>query len=42
MRFDRQLFVAWDRMRWTCWKCGYRIVTTNLNDTVVFVGDDEE
>lgn len=41
MRFDRQAFVKWDRMRWTCWECGYAIVTTNLHDTVVFVGEEE-
>ena len=42
MRFDRQQFVKWDRMKWTCWECGQIIVTTNLHDTVVFVGDEEE
>ena len=42
MRFDRQLFETWDRMRWMCWNCEYTIITTNLHDTVVFVGDEEE
>ena len=42
MRFDMQRFVKWDVMEWTCWDCGYQITTTNLHDTIIRVGGEEE
>ena len=42
MRYDREQFVKWDVMKWTCWTCGYEMITSNLHDTIIHVGGEEE
>ncbi len=42
MQYDREYFEKWDLMRWTCWTCGYQCVTTNLHDTCLRQGSEEE
>ena len=42
MRFDHALMAKWDVMKWTCWQCGYELTTSNLHDTVIRIGGEEE
>ena len=42
MRYDREQFVKWDVMKWTCWKCGYEMTTSNLHDTIIHIGGEEK
>ena len=42
MRYDANQFRKWDVLKWTCWTCGYEMVTSNLFDTVLHVGGEEE
>jgi len=41
MRYDRQYYEQFDQMHWTCWDCGYQIVTSCLADTVELVKEEE-
>lgn len=41
MRYDREQFVKWDIMKWSCWSCGYELTTSNLHDTVIHGGEEE-
>ena len=42
MRYDREKFVQWNVMKWTCWTCGHEMITSNLFDTIIHVGGEEE